>query len=748
MPSQPSFDGPALDDLLDETSSERSHARRKSVRWSVDVSATAQSRPQLFGDELTARTLMKHAAEQRSLASSEHREGNENANANNHSSGKPALGRRYSVGSSSYKHMQHELSATNRHHEVDLNASLDLELHRSISRLFESDDEDDGTDEGPTSSSASSIDDGPTLAVPRLARHYSIGVESREHLMYDIHASHQLDLHESLYAPKRVYGGPQDWLVEVDKARKAKACKASATSPPSPPVGRASSPTAGLATPPRAASPADPSAADSDDDCSSVRDSPTMIGAASPAAVASGSPPPLQRFATYERHMHSALEQSFMEQLQQGQLSGANVAAAYSPQQHSPQLQPFSHMNAAATPFALPVLGQPQQPMTPPQGLPSQWQMFQMAQQQAYQQQLYQQQQAYLQQQQQQQLAAQQQAAAVNAQYMQVNHLGFPMAGMPQAVMPLSPAMGGRPGSPAVHSPNMMGSPNSAAHVPQHVLQTGRLVAMAKEQDGSRTLQRALSTMSPVHLQAACDELGPHLGELAVNLFGNYLVSSMAALPEAQPWVERALKGRVVEMMKHAQGSRVVQAALDALPSKTATRLVEELTGQVAATAMSINGSWSVCTAFKVTRAPFIVCEIAESIGVLSTQQSGSRAVQKILPEAASHDVDTRCVLTALIAAGTDELARLSVDQYGNYVVQHALRIALPKPREELTQLLLPALPQLATSKAGSNVAEAVIGCATAEQLTVASNLLLGSGIELATHCFGKHVIAALNRCK
>jgi len=288
----------------------------------------------------------------------------------------------------------------------------------------------------------------------------------------------------------------------------------------------------------------------------------------------------------------------------------------------------------------------------------------------------------------------------------------------------------------------------SPARVPQHVLQPGRLVAMAKEQEGSRTLQRALTGMSPVRLQAACDELGPHLGELSTNLFGNYLVSNMASLPEAQPWVENALRGRVVEFMKHAQGSRVVQAALHSLPSKMAAALVDELQGHVATTATTINGSWSVCTAFKVTRAPFIVREIAGAISVLSTQQSGSRAVQKILPEAESHGVDTRCVAAALIACGADELTRLSLDQYGNYVVQIALRIALPSQREDLANLLLPVLPQLATSKAGSNVAEAVIGCATAEQLNAAVSLLHGCGIDLATHCFGKHVIATLDRRK
>jgi len=302
---------------------------------------------------------------------------------------------------------------------------------------------------------------------------------------------------------------------------------------------------------------------------------------------------------------------------------------------------------------------------------------------------------------------------------------------------------------PKPRAENTQGSPGSAGgRGGVQNLPIGRLVAMAKEQEGSRALQRALTGMSSSRLQAACDELGPHLGELATSLFGNYLVSSMASLPEAQPWLEKALKGRVVELMTHAQGSRVVQAAMHALPTRAVHTLVNELVGEVANTSRSVNGSWSVCAAFKATRAPFIVAEIAASIRTLATQQSGSRAVQKILPEASSNDVDTRCVVAALTACGTDELARLAVDQYGNYVVQIALRISASEPSERstLVAMLLPSLTRLATSKSGSNVAEALIACATMEQLLKMKALLHGSGVELAGHCFGKHVIAALSR--
>jgi len=291
-------------------------------------------------------------------------------------------------------------------------------------------------------------------------------------------------------------------------------------------------------------------------------------------------------------------------------------------------------------------------------------------------------------------------------------------------------------------------APSKSSRPSQQHLPWGRLVEMAREQEGSRTLQRALLTMSPLRLQAACDELGPHLGELAINLFGNYLVSSMATLPPAQPALIRALTGRILELIQHAQGSRVVQAAFDALPARTVVSLVAELEGHVAMCADSPHGSWGLCAAFRATRAPFIVSEIGQAIVPLSSRINGSRAVQKIVPEAACHDVDVLPVLNQLIASGPPTLERLANDHFGNYVIQIALRIAQPTPclQERLVELLLPALPKLSLSKAGSNVAEAIIASASDAQLAEARKLIGSGGTALSMHCYGKHVMVALSR--
>ena len=109
----------------------------------------------------------------------------------------------------------------------------------------------------------------------------------------------------------------------------------------------------------------------------------------------------------------------------------------------------------------------------------------------------------------------------------------------------------------------------------------------------------------------------------------------MATLPAVLRLVEAL--GRVVELMI-MQGSRVVQAALDALPAADVSSLVDELRGRVAECAATTNGSWSVCAAFKATTRP---SSSARSPSILSLSPAVRLARrQRILPEAAAHGVD------------------------------------------------------------------------------------------------------------
>ena len=60
-------------------------------------------------------------------------------------------------------------------------------------------------------------------------------------------------------------------------------------------------------------------------------------------------------------------------------------------------------------------------------------------------------------------------------------------------------------------------------------------------------------------------------------MFGNYLISRLLVLPPMHPVFESAIRGHVVSLMRHPQGSRVVQAALRALQRPITTELIDEM---------------------------------------------------------------------------------------------------------------------------------------------------------------------------
>jgi len=277
------------------------------------------------------------------------------------------------------------------------------------------------------------------------------------------------------------------------------------------------------------------------------------------------------------------------------------------------------------------------------------------------------------------------------------------------------------------------------------------LAVRATEQKQSRLLQQELMRMSDTQLAAACDELAPHLFELSTHAFGNYVVSKLASRAQAHAAVFGSLRGHVVELLKHPQGSRVVQAAIAELPTAEARALVGELDRHVLECALDTHGSWGICVAFKNTHAPFIVAQTAKHINALCTQQHGVRVVQQVLHEAAASQMDISAAVCALLEG---ELSYLAGNQYGNYAVQAALRHAQPELLQKMLDGLLPNILHLSGSKHGSNVAEMVLGLASEPQLEKVRVAVFGDSPlaelpqlrVLMSSPFGNYVLQALLR--
>jgi len=240
------------------------------------------------------------------------------------------------------------------------------------------------------------------------------------------------------------------------------------------------------------------------------------------------------------------------------------------------------------------------------------------------------------------------------------------------------------------------------------------LVLEAKEQAGSRRLQGELLRMSDTQLTLACEELSTHLLELSTHVFGNYVVSKLAGRPLARSYITRALGGHVVRLLKHPQGSRVVQAAFASLPTAEATLLVGELNGHVVECSLDTHGSWGICAAFKHTRSLFILEQMTAHIVELAEQQHGVRVVQSVLSEADAASMNIAAAVSSLL---NGRLPYLASHAFGNYAVQSALRHGSEAHRQAMLNALLPELLALSSSKHGSNVAEMLLSQANAAQL-------------------------------
>lgn len=305
---------------------------------------------------------------------------------------------------------------------------------------------------------------------------------------------------------------------------------------------------------------------------------------------------------------------------------------------------------------------------------------------------------------------------------------------MPPPMMPETKAVVGRVGGPGGHGGAIW----------------GHLVALAKDPKGSRQLQAQLPLMPDDQLARISDELAPHLYDLCRHTFGNYFVSKLAAMPQMRTVIMHAMRGHVVDLLQHAQGSRVVQATLTSLPYADALELTNELDGHILECAMDTHGSWGVCVAFKHTNAPFILNQMSKNMYALSTQQHGCRVVQSVLQAASAAKLDLSMSVSAILEG---EIEYLAMHPYGNYAVQVCLRHCDGNQRVQLLAALLPRLLQLSTSKHGSNVAETLLMLAQEPQMAEVSEQVFGTGPEcrnalqrLVEHPFGNYVLQTLLR--
>jgi hypothetical protein len=237
----------------------------------------------------------------------------------------------------------------------------------------------------------------------------------------------------------------------------------------------------------------------------------------------------------------------------------------------------------------------------------------------------------------------------------------------------------------------------------------GHVVELAKDQEGSRFIQRHLEDKggnSDEATNAIFNEVLEEPMSLMTDVFGNYVVQKMldVATPEQLSKMAQKFRGHVLELTLHTFGCRVVQRAIQVFNKEGFKVILDELRNHVAHCVQDQNGNHVIQKAIEQwpTETDFVIEAFLGRVPEFATHAYGCRVIQCIF----AHSPNRQEAVLEEIVTHCDQLTK---DQFGNYVVQHILETndtdaAIQRIIETLTPKFIP----YSTHKFASNVMEKV----------------------------------------
>ncbi|MED6218568.1 hypothetical protein PIB30_027907 [Stylosanthes scabra] len=237
----------------------------------------------------------------------------------------------------------------------------------------------------------------------------------------------------------------------------------------------------------------------------------------------------------------------------------------------------------------------------------------------------------------------------------------------------------------------------------------GRVVAMAKDQNGSRILRQKLERLTPQEVSLAFLEMINHVAELMVDPVGSKVVHDILKLISEQ---QRTLiilmltntHFQLVEICLNPHGSCSVEKLLEYVTnSELRDLIVRALIPGTVALAKDTHGHRVLMHCikhFSPEESKHLVNAIANHLFGIATDKTGCCVIQEFVKYTIGKfkvQLMAEIILNAQL---------LSEDSYGNYVVQHLLGMQTPAITDRLMRQLEGKFFYLSCNKYGSNVVE------------------------------------------
>jgi len=256
----------------------------------------------------------------------------------------------------------------------------------------------------------------------------------------------------------------------------------------------------------------------------------------------------------------------------------------------------------------------------------------------------------------------------------------------------------------------------------------GHVVEFARDSHGSRFLQYKMETADDIGRQMLFDEVLPVAVELMNDVFGNYVIQNFlehGALEQCRDLI-CTMRGHLLDLATQMHGCRVVQKALQvACPSQRA-QLVAELMPHAGHCARDPHATHVMQRLVGVVdseqRAQLERATDAELID-LSVHPHACRFVQRVL---GSIDI-RRPLISAMMKTIETNYQLLSLDQHGNFILQHILDHGQPKQSAAVQRFVCEHVVSFSQHKFASHLVEKCLMSATTQQRHALISAMLGS---------------------
>ncbi|MCD7453993.1 hypothetical protein HAX54_023136 [Datura stramonium] len=239
----------------------------------------------------------------------------------------------------------------------------------------------------------------------------------------------------------------------------------------------------------------------------------------------------------------------------------------------------------------------------------------------------------------------------------------------------------------------------------------GKVVALAKDQHGSKMLQAKLEKGNNEEIETVLREMIDYVGDLMKNQSGSYVIQKLFVVcnEEQRTVIIQAITRNTHQFIGicfSQHGARAMQKLLDNLSTPQQRSLIlSAITPVAVALANDQSGQHVIqfCVkTFSIEYTRHLLNEIANNCFAIATQKSGCCVLQSCV-ESARGELRDRLIAEILANA-----VQLSEDQYGNYVVQHLVGLKLPRVTETLLDRLQGNFVTLSCNKYASNVVEKI----------------------------------------